>query len=81
MYVRFSKNIEPCLAYKVINPTPIYDYCEVQKRWCELIEIEVLGMVPLDLLTETNNPENHSPIEVAIFLTNKVEETLKDKDY
>jgi len=68
MNVRFKQAVEPCTQYKVLNPVPYFDYDEVLKRYCEVIEVELLGPVALELVTEATHPDNVQGIEVGILL-------------
>jgi hypothetical protein len=71
MLVRFKKNPEPCIVYKVIDDTPSFQYDEYYEKYMECIEIEVMGYVPKELLTEaTGNYNNVNAIDLAIYLTN-----------
>lgn len=71
MKMRFRNNNEPCLQYEVKNAVPIIEYDEQLKKYCECIELAVLGLVPKELLTEANHSDNVDGIDVAIHLTNK----------
>jgi len=73
--VKFKKNNEPCIVYKVINATPVMEYDEYFGKYCECIEIETMGLVPKELLTEANeHPNNISATDLSIYLTNNIEE-------
>lgn len=71
MKVKFKGNIEPCIQYEVKNSTPIIVYDEVFEKNMECIEIEILGLVPLNLLVETNHEDNTNAIDIAVYLTNE----------
>jgi hypothetical protein len=44
MNVRFKKNPEPCITYRVLNNVPSMQYDEYFKKYMECIEIEVMGL-------------------------------------
>lgn len=69
-FVKFKLNIEPCIQYKVIQGIPVIEFCEVSKKYEEMIEVEVLGLVPVRLLTEATHPDNTSAIDLAVYLSN-----------
>jgi hypothetical protein len=72
MNVRFKKNPEPCITYRVINDVPSMQYDEYFKKYMECIGIEVMGYVPKELLTEANEHDgNVRAIDLAIELTNQ----------
>lgn len=70
MKVKFKKNSEPCLQYEVKDPNPVFEWDEYLGKYCECIEIEMMGLVPKELLTETNCSKNLDATELAICLTN-----------
>lgn len=71
MTVKFAKNPEPCIQYKVINPNPVWEYDEYFSKYMECIEIEVMGLVPKELLAECEpNETNVNAIDLAIYLNN-----------
>jgi hypothetical protein len=72
MNVRFKKNPEPCIIYRVINDVPSMQYDEYFGKYMECIEIEVMGYVPTELLTEAKEHLNNvQAIDLAIELTNQ----------
>ena len=72
MKVKFKNNIEPCIQYEVINPFPVIEYDDVLKKYCPMIEVEILGLVPKELLEEvTIHPDNIQAIDLAVYLSNK----------
>ena len=71
MKMRFKNNNEPCLQYEVKNPTPVIEWDEQLNKYCECIELQVLGLVPMELIKEANHPDNVDGIDVAVYLTNK----------
>ena len=76
--VKFKKNNEPCITYKVINPNPVMEYDDYFKKYCECIEIEAMGLVPLELLDEAKECEgNVSATDLSIYLTNNIDEVKK----
>ena len=70
MKVKFKLNTTPCLQYDVKNETPVMHFDEILDKYCECIELSVLGLVPLELLCETNCEDNVDAIEVAVVLSN-----------
>jgi hypothetical protein len=52
MIVKFKGKKEPCITYRVINPNPVIEFDEVLNKYCECIEIEMLGLVAKELLEE-----------------------------
>jgi hypothetical protein len=72
MTVRFKKNPEPCITYRVLNNVPSMQYDEYFKKYMECIEIEVMGYVPKELLTEAaEHTGNVQAIDLAIELNNQ----------
>lgn len=70
MKVKFKLNIEPCIVYEVKDSTEVMEYAELLNKYCPHIEIEVLGPVPKELLTEAvEHPGNVSAIDLAIELS------------
>lgn len=70
MKVKFKLNTEPCVVYEVKNNTEVMEYAEPLKKYCPHIEIEVLGLVPKELLTEAiDHPNNVPAIDLAIELS------------
>jgi len=71
MYVKFKHTtIDATIQYKVLNPTEVMEYDEVLKRYCAHIEIEVLGLVPKELLEEIEySDQNTNAIDVAVKLS------------
>ena len=70
MMVKFKKNAEPCIVYRVINDTPVMEFAEAIGRYCAHIELEVLGLVPIQLLTDAiDHPNNIPAIDVAVQLS------------
>jgi hypothetical protein len=70
MKVKFKLNTEPCIVYEVKNETEVTAYAEPLKKYCPHIEIEVLGLVPKELLTEAvEHPYNIPAIDVAVELS------------
>lgn len=70
MKVKFKLNTEPCIVYNVINATEVIEWADPLQKYCPHIEVEVLGLVPTELLTEAvEHPNNVPAIEVAIELT------------
>lgn len=69
--VKFKRNTEPCIVYKVLNSTPVFEYDEVLERYEECIEIDSLGLVPKVLLAEAEEHEDNIPsIDMAVYITN-----------
>jgi hypothetical protein len=69
--VKFKNNTEPCIVYSVINEAEVMEYAEPLGKYCPHIEVEVLGLVPVELVTEAiDHPANIPAIEIAIGLTN-----------
>lgn len=70
MKVKFKLNNEPCIVYEVKNAAEIMEYAELLGKYCPHIEVEVLGLVPKELLTEAaENPDNVPAINIAIELS------------
>lgn len=70
MKVKFKLNTEPCIVYEVKDDTEVMEFAEPLGKYCPHIEIEVMGLVPKELLTEAiDHPNNVAAIEVAIELT------------
>lgn len=69
--VIFKSNTEPCIAYEVRDNTEVVQYDEVLEKFTPCIEIEALGMVAKELLTEATHPDNINAIDIAVYLTNK----------
>lgn len=71
MKVIFKRNTEPCIQYEVKNGVEVMEYDDVYlDRYAPCIEIEILGLVPKELLAEATHPENINATDVAIYLTN-----------
>ena len=70
MKVIFKGNTEPCIQYEVKNSTEVMDYDEVLEKVTPCIEIEVLGLVPKELLKEATHPGNTNAIDVSVYLSN-----------
>lgn len=69
--IKFKGNTEPCIVYKVINDTPVFEYDEVLKKYAECIEIDSLGLVAKELLTEAQeHKDNTAAVDLAIYITN-----------
>lgn len=72
MKVKFKGNTEPCIVYEVKNAEPVMEYDEVQEKYCECIEVEILGLVDKDMFEEAiDHPNNIPVIDVAVELANK----------
>lgn len=70
MKVKFKGNTEPCIVYEVKNNTEAIEFAEPLNKYCQHIDIEVLGLVPKELLTEAvGHPDSIPAIEIAIELT------------
>lgn len=70
MKVKFKQNTEPCIVYNVINGTEVMEFSDPMGKYWPHIEIEVLGLVPAELLTEAvDHPNNIPAIDVAVELT------------
>lgn len=70
MKVKFKENTEPCIVYEVKNPIAVMEYAEPLNKYCPHIELEVLGLVPKELLAEAvEHPNNVPAIEIAIELS------------
>lgn len=70
MKVKFKGNLEPCIVYVVKNEAEVIEYAEPLDKYCPHIEVEVLGLVPKELLTEAiDHPDNVPAIEIAIELS------------
>jgi hypothetical protein len=68
--VKFKNNTEPCIVYNVINTTEVMEFAEPLGKYYPHIEVEVLGLVPVELVTEAKEHPNNIPaIEIAIELT------------
>lgn len=57
MLLKFKGNNEPCITYRVINETPVVEFDEVLGKYCECVEIEMLGLVAKELLVEIEGNE------------------------
>lgn len=69
MKVKFKLNQEPCIEYKVLQQD-MMEYSEKLGKWCPHHDLEVLGLVPAELLTEIEgHPGNVPAIDVAIELS------------
>lgn len=67
MHVKFRLNPEPCIQYEVLQESvmavdPKYGYCEH-------MELKVMGLVPAQLLTPTEHPDNVDAIDLFIELS------------
>lgn len=71
MYVRFKKNIEPCIQYKVLDEKGMRRYDKVLKRFAHCIYVQVIGWVAEELVCEATHPDNNDSIDVAIKLSQK----------
>lgn len=71
MKVIFIHNDQPCIQYEVLNENTVMEYDEFFGKYVECIELSVLGLVPKELLTEANHPDNINAIDVSVYLTNK----------
>lgn len=70
MKVKFKLNTEPCIVYNVVNDKEVMEFAEPLGKYCPHIEIEVLGLVPRELLAEAiDHSENIPAIEIAIELS------------
>lgn len=70
MKVKFKGNTEPCIVYEVKNPTEVMEYDDVQDKHCLCIEVELLGFVDKELLTEAaDHPNNIPAIDIAVQLS------------
>lgn len=70
MKVKFKGNTEPCIVYEVKNATHVVEYDEVQQRYCECIEVELLGLVDKNVFEEAiDHPDNVPAINIAIELS------------
>lgn len=70
MKVRFKNNTEPCIQYHVKNEVPVIGYDEVLNKYCPCIELEILGLVASELVTEAFHSDNTNATDLAIYLTN-----------
>ena len=70
MKVIFKGNQEPCIQYEVKDSTEVMDYYEALNKSTTCIEIEVLGLVPKELLKEATHPGNTNAIDVSVYLAN-----------
>jgi hypothetical protein len=71
MKVKFKLNTEPCIVYDVKNTTEVMEYAEPLNKYCPHIEVEVLGLVPKELLAEAvDHPGNIPAVDIAIELSN-----------
>lgn len=67
--VKFRSNQEPCIIYRVIDDTKVLWFCDFQQKECEHIAIELMGLVPLELLVEAEgHPQNSPAIDVKLNL-------------
>lgn len=70
MKVKFKLNTEPCIVYEVKDSAEVMEYSEPLKKYCPHIELEVLGLVPVELVTEAqDHPDNIPAIDIAIELS------------
>ena len=67
MKVKFKLNTTPCVQYDVKSEPPVMHFDEYLNKYCECIELSVLG---LELLCETDCEDNVDAIEVAVVLSN-----------
>lgn len=67
--VKFQGNESPCIIYRVINPTEQLVYCKTLGRICEHISIEVMGLVPVELLVPAEEEGNAYALDVKLNLT------------
>lgn len=67
MVVKFKGKGEPCITYKVINPNPVVEFDEVLNKYCECLEIEMLGLVAKELLEEViGNKDNITATDIYL---------------
>ena len=70
MKVKFKGNTEPCIVYEVKNTDAGMQYDEIQEKYCPCIEVEILGFVDKELLTEAiDHPDNISVADLAVQLS------------
>lgn len=70
-YLKFKSNPEPCIQYKLIDPTEIMEYDDVVfNKYVPHIEISVMGLVPKELMEETSHPDNIDAIDVMVGASN-----------
>jgi len=70
MKVKFKLNTEPCIVYEVKETTEVMEYAEPLGKYCPHVELEVLGLVPKELLSEAiEHPNNVSAIDLALELS------------
>jgi hypothetical protein len=70
MKVIFKGNKEPCIQYEVKNSNEVIEFNEMMDKYAPHIEIETLGLVPKELLTEATHPDNINATDIAVYLTN-----------
>lgn len=69
MKVKFKGNTEPCIEYNVLQ-SDVMEYSEKLCKWCPHLELEVLGLVPAELLAPAkDHPDNIPAINIAIELS------------
>jgi len=70
MKVKFNLNTEPCIVYEIKDATEVMEYAESLGKYCPHIELEVLGLVPKELLSEAaDHQHNITAIDLAIELS------------
>lgn len=59
------------ISYKVLNEVPVIEWDDLLQKYCEQIEISILGLVPLEMLEETDDAETDA-VDVYIELQNLI---------
>lgn len=71
--VKFQGNQEPCIVYHVIDSTPIMQESEALHKICEHVRIEVMGLIPLELLEEAyEHPGNRTAFDLKLRQTGQL---------
>lgn len=68
--VIFKENNQPCIQYSVKDNTEVMHYDEHLKKYTPCIDIEMLGLIPEELLTEATHPDNINATDISVYLTN-----------
>lgn len=70
MKMKFKGNTEPCIVYELKSPNDLVEYDEIQQKYCPCLEVELLGFVDKELLTEAaDHPDNIPASEIAVQLS------------
>lgn len=68
-FKNFDSNDGGFISYKVLNEVPVVEWDDNLKKYCNQIEISILGLVPEELLEETDDTEIDA-VDVHIELQN-----------